>query len=414
MQQNKKTVRIGLVGLSARGLMWLQNYLICPHCRVTALCDKFEALTGKGASIIAGHADAAPAECYTDYENMLRDARIDAVSLAVEPENNADMICAALAAGKHVICEVPLCYSIADCWRIVLAVEKHKGLKFQFGEQIRFGAFAQAWRTMVQEGKLGKAVYFQGQYLHGMAPNRFWHDSRTGARITFDETQAVASHKSRQWSLIHPMRYVPHELSPMLYVLKDRVVKVTGVGTRPQSYRYEWFPFPDIEVALMHTAQDTIIRLMAGFTMERLIGSEHQYRLIGTEGWVDHCLAPVFARKSGMMWLANGYMSAVSDVEWSYNTGWEMPLAARELGVPYSPQAVGSGHGGLDYWPVATFAQSIIEDKPVAMDVYAAVETAAPAIIAGECAEKGYTWMDVPDFRPGQHRQAGELPQESI
>ena len=404
MMNKERKVKVGVVGLGGRSQAWIQNYLKCPACQITALCDKLDALVQEKNRLVTDGDKNAKAVGYTDYEKMLREADIDAVSLVVAPEYNADLICLALAAGKHVICEVPLCYSIDECWRIVQAVEKSGGLKFQLGEQVRFNAFIQAWRTMVQNGTLGKMLYAQGQYLHGMGPNRFWHDSQTGERITSEQAQKVKSHKSRGWNLIHPIRYMPHELSPLLFVLDDRVTKVTGVASRPQSYRYDWLPRSDVEVALMHTERDTIIRLMAGFTVETQVGSEHQYRLMGTGGWVD-CEPHAKSGAGGLIWLANGYTSEAADIKWAYNTPWDAPLAARELGVPYSPQAMSSGHGGLDYWPIATFAQSILDDKPVAMDVYRAVESAAPAILAGECMEKGYTWMDVPDFRSGRNKK---------
>lgn len=402
----ERKIKVGVVGLGGRSVAWIQNYLQCPACRITALCDKLDALVQEKNRLVSDRDKNAKVTCYTDYEKMLREADMDAVSLVVAPEYNADLICLALAAGKHVICEVPLCFSIEECRRIVLAVEKSGGLKFQLGEQARFKAFAQAWRTMAQSGALGKILYAQGQYLHGMGPDRFWHDSETGERITWEQAQKVKSHKSRFWNLMHPIRYMPHELSPLLFALDDRVTKVTGVATRTQSYRYEWFPRSDMEIALMHTEKDTIIRLMAGFTTETLVGSEHQYRMVGSEGWVD-CQPNAKSGSGGLIWLANGHMSEAANIKWAYNTPWDVPMAARELGVPFSPQAMSSGHGGMDYWPIATFAQAILDDKPVAMDVYRAVETAAPAILAGECMEKGYAWMDVPDFRPGKHQKSG-------
>jgi hypothetical protein len=59
-----------------------------------------------------------------------------------------------------------------------------------------------------------------------------------------------------------------------------------------------------------------------------------------------------------------------------------------------------SGHGGQDFKPVDTFLRAIAEDTATGMDVYLAVETAAPAILAAESARKNGIALDVPDFRP--------------
>jgi len=46
------------------------------------------------------------------------------------------------------------------------------------------------------------------------------------------------------------------------------------------------------------------------------------------------------------------------------------------------------------------------------MDVYAAAESAAPAIMAAQSVEQGGACLTVPDFRPGPHRKQGELPEK--
>ncbi|MBI3985748.1 MAG: hypothetical protein HY343_02420, partial [Lentisphaerae bacterium] len=73
-------------------------------------------------------------------------------------------------------------------------------------------------------------------------------------------------------------------------------------------------------------------------------------------------------------------------------------------------EALQSGHGGMDYFPVAAFVDSVLNDTPSAMDIYTAVETAAPAIIASQSIEKGSVCLDVPDFRPNARRKAGQMP----
>ena len=45
------------------------------------------------------------------------------------------------------------------------------------------------------------------------------------------------------------------------------------------------------------------------------------------------------------------------------------------------------------------FVEAIRQDKTPPMDVYRAVETAAPAILAVESAKKGGVMLEVPDFR---------------
>jgi hypothetical protein len=53
---------------------------------------------------------------------------------------------------------------------------------------------------------------------------------------------------------------------------------------------------------------------------------------------------------------------------------------------------------------VADFVSAIRGGTTPDIDVYTAVETAAPCIIAARSAERNGEMMDVPDFRPGPGR----------
>ena len=395
MTTNKK-VNWAIIGLGHRGraLSHIYHYLV-PGSRVIAICDRIEPLMKKTMELLKD----PDIKMYKDYEKLLKNKSVDAVAVFVAPEDNPDIVCQCLEAGKHVLCEVPLSLTMEGCWKIVTTVEK-TGLKFQMAEQLRYAAFVKAWKKLVQDNLLGKILYCEGQYLHGMGPDRYWINPVTGENVTIDQAQKlkIPLMKSRFWNLKHPIFYLPHELSPLLHILDDRVVRVVAMATKSPGYRYDWFPQPDIEVALMHTEKDTILRLMAGFTIDTLKGSEHCNRMIGTKGWVEQ---PRTKSEKGKMWLSGYFMKDSVDIEWDYTNYWEYPVVAQQ-----------TGHGGLDYYPVASMVEAILFDKPVEMDVYKSVETAAPAILAGISIEKGSIPIDVPDFRPGKKRKPGELPEK--
>jgi predicted dehydrogenase len=384
---NEEFLRLGLVGLGKRGQAWVHNTKSVRRCRLTALCDGFPALLERGTSIAAD----PELRCYEDFDRMLNDAPVDAVAIVVAPEHQPALICKALAAGKHVIAEVPLAFTLEECWDIVIAVEK-SGLKFQMAEQLRFAPWTRVWKKMVAEGRLGKVLYGEGQYLHGMGNDRYWNDASTGARVPFEQLEDRKVIKSRSWNMRHSILYLPHELSPLLHILDDRVVKVTAMSTRPQSYRHEWFPRADIQVALMHTAKDTILRLMTGFTVESLHGTEHCNRLIGVGGWVEQGRTK---SEMGKMWQAGAGMNDRHQVNWDDCS--DVPA-----------EAAATGHGGMDYFAIATFVESVLRDEPPALDVYTAAETAAPSIIAAQSIEQGNACLEVPDFRPNPARVPGQ------
>lgn len=391
-----KEVRIGVIGCGPRSVGLIRQSLNIEGFKITAVCDKIEPLVQKAAAVL----NDPQVRLFTDHQKMLKEAAIDAVFVIVAPEDNVELVCQSLEAGKHVMCEVPLAYTIEECWRVVLAVEK-SSLKFQMAEQTRHWPFITAWKNMVARGELGKILFVEGQYLHGRTEYRYYHDRDTGEQLSLQQAKNnPRAVKSRSWNMHHPILYLPHELSPILSVLDDRVAKVTCMGTRPQSYHYDWFPSPDFEMASMHTANDTVLRLAAAFTVPtaRVASTGcHWYHVMGSKGRVETNRSDNDKMK---MWLADGIMRDPAEVDWHYN----------EYNAP--PAALRSGHSGADYYPMATFVESILKDKEMPMDVYKAAESAAPAICAVKSVENGSIPVDVPDFRPGAKRKKGAGPED--
>lgn len=387
-------VRVGVVGMR-RGASLARHCLSIEGCKLEAICDKVDNRLEEARDRL----DVPGLKCYTDYRSMLEDKDIDAVFLVVATEVNADMVCEALDAGKHTMCEVPLCYKMEDCWRIVLKVER-SGLKFQMAEQTRYWPFVTAWKDMVAEGRLGKILFVEGQYFHGFEKKTFlWYDPET--RETLTEAQArqrPTAVPSRLRNCEHPIWYIPHELSPLLSVLNDRVVKVVAMATRRDSYVHEGVPISDMEVALMHTEKDTILRIGAAFNPPsvsvRNIG-EHWYHVKGTKGSVETNRSNTDKMK---MWIPGENMVDPVEVMWEYPRG-TLPAAASK-----------TGHWGADLLPMLHFVDSIRNDTQPPMDVYTAANTAAPAILAAQSAEQGAVTLSVPDFRPGAGRTLGENP----
>ena len=388
-------VRFGVVGMW-RGRAWLRTLKLVPRAEVVAICDRFESRRKEGQEITGIGEENA----YENLSDMLARDDIDAVAVVVATEVQPDIILEALKAGKHVICEVPLAYSLEDCWRIVLAVEQ-SGRKFLMAEQQSLTPMAQAWRKMVDEGLLGKPLYGEAQYFHGQPQEKWWRDASTAQALSWEEARGNPNAvKTRYWNICHPIWYTPHSLGPLLQILDDRVVEVTCMATRRQSYYLEEVQNPDVEVALMRTAKDTLLRLATGFNAPNL---QHWYHLMGTKGEVETGRGAVGSGQDqaseGLLWLAEHHTYARMPVKWEYTT-WQ----------PGDPRATSTGHGGKDYYPMKEFVDHVLDGTPVTVGVYRAAELAGAAVVAGQSADQGSVPMAVPDFRPGPDRGPGEQP----
>jgi predicted dehydrogenase len=398
-------LRFGVVGMGHRGQGWLRTLGLHPQARVVTVCDSIPPLRTAGAAL----AGLSEAEACARLDDLLGRPDVDAVVVAVEPRRNAAVVAAALAAGKHVLCEVPLSLTLEDCWRVVLAAEG-SGRTLALAEQACHAPFVFAWQDLIASGRLGKVVYGEAQYINGKGLDRYWRDARTGARLTWEEARANPhAERTHFWDLYHVILYTTHSLAPLLRALDDRVVQVTCMGTRrPSTFLREAVgedvALPDIEVALMRTAEDAILRLAVGFVAP-LPGPEphHWYHLLGTRGEVET------GRRRGerqpltgagsLIWLADHYLDERVEVNWEFS-----PYDARGI------RAARSGHGGLDYHPLHDFIESVVDGRRPTLDVYRAADLAAAAVQAACSDDQGAAPLAVPDFRPNARRRAGQAP----
>ena len=383
-------IRIAIVGLGGRGLGWMSLLQKIQGYRITAICDPIEALHERA---LARLADPGAVKVFSRYEDVLADADVDAIALTVRCKEQGAMAAQGLEAGKHVSSEVPAAHSIEDCWRIVVAQER-SGKVYQLAEQTRYWGFVEAWRQLVAEGRLGHITYCEGQYFH-YYPFQNFQDPKTGRFFSPQEAAAYPEAKPTWLQYMPPIHYLPHELSPMLKVLDDRVVAVTAMSTRAPSYAHPQIAQPDMQIALMKTEKDTILRMGVSFAQPHPEANYHWYHVMGTKGAVEWKRAN---RDLPRMWLADAQMHDVAEVDWRYERT-DAPAEAR-----------GTGHGDADYYVHAAFRDAVLAGKPLPFDVYKAMDTAAPAILAAESIAQGTKLLAVPDFRPSAERPAGMLP----
>ncbi len=386
-------IRIGIAGLGGRSRRWISTLLKMPGYRITALYDWIEPLHERALSLIEYRNDVV---VFSDYEDFLSYENMDAVGLVVRRKDQGAMAAQALEAGKHVNMEVPAAHTMEDCWRIVTAAER-TGRVYQLAEQTRYWGFVDAWRDLVAEGRLGRVTYCEGQYIGYYGTRQFFQDYKTGQQCRVEELPSHPGAEPTWLHLMPPIHYLPHELSPMLKVLDDRVVEVTAMSTGSPSYSHPEIDQPDIQVALMKTEKDRLLRMAAGF-MQKIPSrrGHHWYQVIGTRGCVEWKRSE---KGRPLMWLADSQMHDLAEVDWNFER------------TDAPAEAHGSGHGDADYYVHTAFRNAVVENKPLEFDVYRAMETAAPAVLAAESIARGTELMKVPDFRPNRSRASGQMPE---
>jgi predicted dehydrogenase len=117
-------IRYGILGTGMMGCEHIRNLALVPGVEVAAIADPNERSRGWARAALAGDEVAE----YEDYRELLRKAPVDAVVIATPNYTHYPVLRDALAAGKHVLVEKPLCTDVEDCKRAVDAAARHRGV----------------------------------------------------------------------------------------------------------------------------------------------------------------------------------------------------------------------------------------------------------------------------------------------
>jgi predicted dehydrogenase len=160
-------LRIGVIGAGSISSMHLDAYAGNEEVELVAICDmNRERAEEKAAKYNIPH-------IYTEVRELLANAEIDAVSICTWNNTHAEFSIAALDAGKHVLCEKPLCQTVEQALEVEAAVRR-SGCVFQVGFVRRYGQTTQMLRRFIEAGDLGDIYYAKASYLRRLGNPGGW------------------------------------------------------------------------------------------------------------------------------------------------------------------------------------------------------------------------------------------------
>jgi UDP-N-acetylglucosamine 3-dehydrogenase len=136
----------------------LPEYEANENVEIAAVCDIVEERAEEFAR-------KYQAKAYTNYEELLADAKIDAVSVCTPNYLHAPISIAALNAGKHVLCEKPMATSRQEALSMILAA-KNNGKKLMIGHNQRFVNSHVKAKRLIENGEVGKIYSFRTAFGH--------------------------------------------------------------------------------------------------------------------------------------------------------------------------------------------------------------------------------------------------------
>ncbi len=374
-----KKLNVALVGLGFGGAFG-SIYKEHPNVGELTICDTNRDRLNHAAEYIGG------VRCVDSYEAVLADPSIDAVHLVTPIPLHADQAVAALEAGKHCACTVPMATSLDDIRRIVKAKRK-SGKNYMMMETTLYTYHFFYARKMLENGEFGKIQFFRGSHYQDMAN---WPE---------------------YWMGLPPMWYGTHAIGPMVALSGSRICRVNCFGSGTMA---EWLvrkygnPYP-MESALFEFENG-----MKGEATRALFETARVYQegmfVYGSKkcfewGFADEDDPIVSTLDPGgngrARWTSSevtpmpNYYEDLPEQLWHFTVGGNYdPLNPQES----LKKGAGAGHHGSHAHLVHEFVMSCIEERKPWIDEHLGGNITAAGICAHESAMKNGEPVIVPKF----------------
>lgn len=194
-----KKFNIAVVGLGF-GAEFIPLWQKHPHTTCGAICQR----NPEKLKEVGDHFGVE--KRYTDYAELLKDPEVDAVHINSPIPDHAWMSIAALKAGKHVACTVPMATSVEDCLEIIRLTQE-TGLTYMMMETVVYAREYLFMKELRDKGDLGKLQFIQASHQQDMDgwPN--------------------------YWPGLPPMHYATHCVGPVLGLANGDAEYVSCFGS---------------------------------------------------------------------------------------------------------------------------------------------------------------------------------------
>ena len=174
-------VRIGIIGS--------QFQADCHAAAISMIEDDMSVVAV--ASPTAAHAQGLAdrykiPHVYTDYKELASDPDVEAVTITAPNALHCEMTIAMARAGKHVICEKPLCVTPAEADAMIEACRAN-GVLLLYAEELFFTPKYRKAKEMADSGAFGKVHLIKQSEKHfGPHAEWFWDVKRAGGGALLD------------------------------------------------------------------------------------------------------------------------------------------------------------------------------------------------------------------------------------
>lgn len=162
-------IKVAIIGVGNRGGGHASQLAGLEGVEFVGICDLNESRAKRSADGITkkGHSPKVYFGEETAWQKMLTETRPDAVFVVTPWELHAPMCIAAMKAGAHAFCEVPLAVTVQEMWDIVNTSET-TGRHCMMMENVNYGREELLYLNMVRQGVIGEILHGEASYIHDL------------------------------------------------------------------------------------------------------------------------------------------------------------------------------------------------------------------------------------------------------
>ena len=372
MSDKKLNIAIAGLGFGAEFIPIYQRY---KPTEMYAICQRTESkLNQIGDAFGIEHR-------YTDYDEMLEDPNIDAVHINTPIPDHGQQSIAALRAGKHVACTVPMATTVEECQEIV-ALASEKGLTYMMMETVVYAREFLYMKDLYERGELGRIQFLKASHQQDMDgwPN--------------------------YWPGLPPMYYATHCVGPVLGLTRGEAAYVScfGSGTiREDLIEHYNSPFAVETTHIKFKDSD-----LSAHIYRSLFDVARQYReSFEVYGSVKSVEWPLIEHRPLVVHTAK---KPEPEIPQEVTCPDYAHLLPEEI-QPFTTKGVydldehqhlsftqGAGHGGSHPHLVHAFVDAVLNDYAPYPDAKQSANITCVGILAHESALEGGTIKSLPDF----------------
>jgi predicted dehydrogenase len=159
-------LRVAMIGYAFMGAAHSQAWRTAGHVADLPLRPELAVVVGRSPGAVA---DAAQRlgwrESAVEWRRVIERDDIDLVDICTPGDTHAQIAVAALAAGKHVLCEKPLANTVAEAESMVAAARRSPSLQAMVGFTYRRTPAVTLAGDLVADGTIGRVRQVRAQYL---------------------------------------------------------------------------------------------------------------------------------------------------------------------------------------------------------------------------------------------------------